>query len=76
MIILIFKYNSYFIGGVAKPGQTRRTQDKSRYNDKSRPSGVRGFESHLLHQILSRCHTTEIFIRALKADKINIKCKN
>ncbi len=30
MIILILKYNSYFIGGVAKPGQTRRTQDNSR----------------------------------------------
>ncbi len=49
MIILIFKYNNYFIGGVAKPGQTRRTQDKLFINDKSRPSGVRGFESHLLH---------------------------
>ena len=31
MIILILMYNSYFIGGVAKPGQTRRTQDKSKY---------------------------------------------
>lgn len=31
MIILIFRYNSYFSGGVAKHGQTRRTQDKSKY---------------------------------------------
>ena len=37
-------------GGVAKPGQTRRTQDLKK--GRSRPSGVRGFESHLLHQII------------------------
>jgi hypothetical protein len=35
------------LGGVAKPGQTRRTQDQNR---RSRPLGVRGFESHPLHQ--------------------------
>jgi hypothetical protein len=47
MIILISQYTINLSGGVAKPGQTRRTQDK--YYDKSRPLGVRGFESHLLH---------------------------
>ena len=49
MIILISQYIISLSGGVAKPGQTRRTQDKSNINGKSRPLGVRGFESHLLH---------------------------
>ncbi len=47
-------------GGVAKPGQTRRTQDQcTRHHffsphselldERSRPLGVRGFKSHPLH---------------------------
>ena len=56
MIILISQYIISLSGGVAKPGQTRRTQDNNKkIKDKSRPSGVRGFESHLLHRILGSC---------------------